>query len=183
MTINTRQIIQEIGLWADQQPWGKSSGNARHAPDFGVLEELGELTHGVLKNYQGIRGFDDPSKFIDHIEDAIGDMMVYLSHWCFLHKTYFQVYDDTPGQHVIDVRFALMQTMISVHRLMELQRVYERGDVAPSEMCGQAASRCATNIAVLAKIWRIDSVKQLAETWDKVKQRNWNKDKILGGIE
>ncbi len=46
---------------------------------LGVMEELGELAHCLLKQHQGIRGYDDPAKFAAECRDAIGDTLVFLS--------------------------------------------------------------------------------------------------------
>lgn len=44
---------------------------------FGVIEEMGELFHAVLKRKQGIRG--TKAEHDAAIRDAIGDMLVYTS--------------------------------------------------------------------------------------------------------
>ena len=45
---------------------------------LGVVEEVGELSHAVLKAQQGIRG----DNHIDEIKDAVGDIMIYLMNFC-----------------------------------------------------------------------------------------------------
>lgn len=35
---------------------------------------LGQLAHAVLKHHQGIRGFDDPTKFQSHVEEAAANV-------------------------------------------------------------------------------------------------------------
>jgi NTP pyrophosphatase (non-canonical NTP hydrolase) len=78
-----RQIQSEIGEWSlknfgenvskrTNQTMG--SGNAL----LGIVEEIGELTHVVLKGHQGIRGYDDPEKYRTERDDAIADTLVYL---------------------------------------------------------------------------------------------------------
>jgi NTP pyrophosphatase (non-canonical NTP hydrolase) len=46
---------------------------------FGVIEEIGELFHAVLKDAQGIRGTH--AEHIAAMKDAIGDALVYMSQW------------------------------------------------------------------------------------------------------
>jgi hypothetical protein len=46
----------------------------------GVTEENGELNHAVLKMDQGIRG--DKEKHMLDAEDAIGDLIIYLTGVC-----------------------------------------------------------------------------------------------------
>ncbi len=46
---------------------------------LGVMEELGEFAHALLKHRQGIRGYDDPARFAADARDAIGDCLIYLT--------------------------------------------------------------------------------------------------------
>lgn len=49
---------------------------------LGVVEELGELSHAVLKRKQGIRkGKDEDASLAEEI-DAIGDLVVFLTNYC-----------------------------------------------------------------------------------------------------
>ena len=49
---------------------------------LGAVEEIGEASHAMLKNAQGIRGFDDIEKYHTALKDAIGDTVIYLSQLC-----------------------------------------------------------------------------------------------------
>lgn len=45
---------------------------------LGVVEEVGELSHAILKMAQGIRG----DKHEEEARDAVGDIMIYLMNFC-----------------------------------------------------------------------------------------------------
>lgn len=45
---------------------------------LGLQEEVGELSHAVLKHMQKIRGMEDSEKFRAMAGDAAGDIFVYL---------------------------------------------------------------------------------------------------------
>jgi NTP pyrophosphatase (non-canonical NTP hydrolase) len=49
---------------------------------MGVVEEVGELNHYLLKQKQGIRGTFDEHEA--GARDSVGDIMVYLMHVCTL---------------------------------------------------------------------------------------------------
>jgi len=49
---------------------------------LGVVEEVGELAHAVLKRKQGIRG--TAQEHHAEIIDAVGDIVMYLTHFCTL---------------------------------------------------------------------------------------------------
>lgn len=47
---------------------------------LGVVEEVGEAAHAILKKSQGIRGSED--KHQEDLRDAIGDIMIFLLNFC-----------------------------------------------------------------------------------------------------
>lgn len=68
----------EHAAWAgrnfpDAEPW---------EPLVGATEELGELAHAHLKGHQGIR--HAPDEIETKKADAVGDILVYLAHYCTL---------------------------------------------------------------------------------------------------
>ncbi len=67
----------EVGNWATQN-FGKQEP---YRPLLGVMEEVGELCHAQLKSEQGIRTNEDHEE--DKV-DAIGDIVIYLAHYCDL---------------------------------------------------------------------------------------------------
>ena len=87
------ELQNEHEVWAtknfpDAQSW---------EPLLGATEELGELCHAYLKRKQGIRG--DEEKHRREICDAVGDIMLYLIHFCTLEHidiecTLAEVWDD-----------------------------------------------------------------------------------------
>ncbi len=58
-----------------QQPWD---------PFLGMVEEVGELAHALLKYKQAIRGHKDmdPDKFKDEVVDSLGDLFIYMMSYC-----------------------------------------------------------------------------------------------------
>jgi NTP pyrophosphatase (non-canonical NTP hydrolase) len=64
---------------------------ARNFPDqtpldgfLGIVEEVGELSHAILKHKQGIRGYAhaDPDKYSEQLEDALGDLFIFMCSFC-----------------------------------------------------------------------------------------------------
>ncbi len=47
---------------------------------LGVVEEVGELSHAVLKSAQGIRGEEAEHRAAE--EDAVGDIIIFLASHC-----------------------------------------------------------------------------------------------------
>lgn len=79
----SREGLAEVRfhLWQ----WQRKQFPDRHGADLvedlrlGIVEELGELAHAILKRRQGIRGMKDDAAFLSKRDDAIGDVLVYLS--------------------------------------------------------------------------------------------------------
>jgi NTP pyrophosphatase (non-canonical NTP hydrolase) len=49
-----------------------------HQPLLGIVEEVGELAHALLKSEQGIRGGNHRAEELD----AIGDIFIYMLSYC-----------------------------------------------------------------------------------------------------
>jgi NTP pyrophosphatase (non-canonical NTP hydrolase) len=79
-TLTLGQLQKEVGAWqAHNFPRGDEEG---WHPLLGIIEEGGELAHAHLKHVQGIRGYDDPVKFMTEAQDALGDLLVYMADYC-----------------------------------------------------------------------------------------------------
>jgi len=53
-------------------------GETDHQAVFGMVEELGELAHHLLKREQGIRGGDNPEYHDAEIRDACADLVIFM---------------------------------------------------------------------------------------------------------
>lgn len=69
-------------LQDEQQEWGRLNFGDRpwQQPFLGVVEEVGELSHALLKQWQGIRGTHDEHEVA--AQDAVGDIVVFLAALC-----------------------------------------------------------------------------------------------------
>lgn len=54
-----------------------------YRPLLGMMEELGELCHAHLKQEQAIRTNENHE---EQIKDAIGDLLIYLVHYCSIRR-------------------------------------------------------------------------------------------------
>lgn len=58
---------------------------------LGVVEEVGELCHAILKSKQKIRGGENQKESMEKEMDAIGDILIYLTGFC--NKRGYSVHD------------------------------------------------------------------------------------------
>lgn len=79
-TVRKELIVfqSQVGAWADRN-FGLTPA---YRPLLGAVEELGELAHAQLKKEQGVRKGE--SRFKIDASDAVGDILVYLAHYCQL---------------------------------------------------------------------------------------------------
>lgn len=86
------QIQDEIAEWTSKN----FPNTPPHRPLLGAMEELGELCHAHLKGEQNIRGMDNQEKTIALKQDAIGDILIYLTHYCALNNwDLMWIFEDT----------------------------------------------------------------------------------------
>lgn len=169
--VNPRETIREVGEWAQNQPW-----HPNHAPDYGVVEEVGELTHAILKHIQKIRGFEVVDFFRDKAKDALGDIMVYLSHWCYMKNCYYSVKENSYNPNM-EYRARLGQLTIYISQMLTV-----RSD--DPAVYTTIATGIATVCSHIARDFGWDLVQDcLGPVWWKVQKRDWNKDSQNGGEE
>ncbi len=75
MISGLKTVQDEVGTWG-RKNFGTQ---AAYRPLLGVVEEVGELCHAQLKMEQGIRTTEDHTFAA---KDAIGDILIYLMHYC-----------------------------------------------------------------------------------------------------
>ena len=78
------ELQKQIAEWARYNFPDKQS---RNEALLGMIEELGELSHAVLKSHQGIRGTKE--EHLEAMKDAIADMFVYCCQLCTLFDSKF----------------------------------------------------------------------------------------------
>jgi len=69
-------------------------------PFLGIVEEVGELSHAILKSKQGIR--QSSGDVILKIEDALGDILIFML--------------DFAGRNNIDLEYCLSSTWNEVQK-------------------------------------------------------------------
>lgn len=84
MTLTLSQLQKEQAEWASYNfPDVVNSWE----PFLGIVEEVGELSHALLKRKQGIRGTEWEHQL--EIWDSVGDIVVYLADFCTREKIDF----------------------------------------------------------------------------------------------
>lgn len=74
--LNFAGLQSQVGEWSRRN----FPNNTPDNPFLGVVEEVGELAHSLLKLRQGIRGTTE--EHIEAAKDAVGDTLVYMADFC-----------------------------------------------------------------------------------------------------
>lgn len=159
----------EIGEWAQRNFAGK------FGPQLGVVEEIGEASHCLLKRRQGIRGFDNIEHFKAQLADALADCGVYA-----LHSAYIT------GSTIGEIEFDRDELLLG----QDSDEAWVGGlSVLGASLCAQATGMAHPDLAsqnlygnlfgaleALGDKHGIDFPALLEATWNKVKQRDWVKN-------
>lgn len=77
--MNFANFLKDVRLWSNHN-FGENDGiEGSLNPLLGVMEELGELVHCILKTRQKIRLDENHT---ENGKDAVGDLMIYLVDFC-----------------------------------------------------------------------------------------------------
>ena len=74
--ITLKKLQNEVQLWS----YANFGIHPNWHPLLGVVEEVGELSHAVLKQEQGIRGTYEEHQL--EIRDSVGDLVIFLADFC-----------------------------------------------------------------------------------------------------
>ena len=73
-------LQRELHRWCDRNfPNNHEDGTEQF---LGVVEEVGELSHSILKSRQRIRGYAKKDPDEAEKKDAVGDIAIYLINFC-----------------------------------------------------------------------------------------------------
>ena len=165
------ELIQSVGEWAD-----KNFGDRRGA-DWGIIEEMGEASHCILKAQQKIRGFDSEEYFQRMFADALADIIIYLCDWCYPRQAIFKFQRNlkVPVAEP-EMQRRIMAVMLQTAGVMISQSHVLPGDViepAQIPVYNLLAQRMCTCVEQLAASEKMDLTLIVSSTWEKVIQRDW----------
>lgn len=159
---------------------------------LGMIEELGELSHAVLKMHQGIRGTN--AQFRAEIRDAHADMMIFFMHYLGLENQLPQWTHalDLANIKIRDTYLPATQDNVIFYLAYSIQKIgfttiflekenkdkdFGQNITALRE---DALYAFISNWYVFADISNFDAESNLRTIWGRVKERDWIKYPIDG---
>lgn len=170
------------GFQVEQKAWSiRNFGDGpQHRPVVGMIEELGELFE-ALEERNVLASTDDDERCRAAIEDAVGDVIVYMVNVCWqrgwlladLWETRFGVPDiafkkdgSTLQSPVTHMRW------LAHHQLKGEQHI--RGGY--EEHNNKMQDRCRAILFLLDRVTAGRAMDVAAETWGRVRRRDWTKN-------
>lgn len=181
------RLQSEVGRWVTK--------NFPDSPPkhqiWGLIEELGELTHAHLKKEQGIRGSEE--KHVAAGKDAIADSVIFFMSACTMHGWAAQdvLHSSSPEEFqmtftVPEGRSPITHTIKHLAKLVEFLEDSEQTAVEVEKSThmigakGAALSYLSGLAAHCTQMgWSLQEI--IEEVWPKVRQRDWTKNKVTGG--
>lgn len=185
--VNSPEVIELIeGMLPEKVEWA-----AKNFPDesalevcFGVIEEVGELSHAHLKELQGIRG--TPEEHQAKAKDAIGDIFIYLLSYC-IHRELDMaaLCRQVPGPVTrADNDYTADQALLNIASAAGRLARGEHNALATLDV-GYTARSAVGRIVWFSQLYcqlrGWDYVPTVRSIWNRVKQRDWVADPVGGG--
>jgi hypothetical protein len=167
--VTESELIQQVGTWADY-----NFGSIR-IPEYGIVEEIGEAVHCVLKRRQKIRGFDQENIFMEKFSDAMADAIIYLADYCHVHGSFFKFMRNGAQPQEADERRIICHLLQAGAAMLSYEELHygTKVELAEQQVFNLMSQRICTGIEYWAFLYKLDLPLVVATTWTKVSQRDW----------
>lgn len=177
---NETELVDQVGMWANY-----NFGNLR-GPDLGIIEEIGEAVHAILKRKQGIRGFENSGFFLEKFTDALGDGMIYLADYCYIHQAFFRFNRNMqrPVLQTTDERRIIAHLLQAASQMLTYQEVIigEGIEQGEQQVYNMIAQQICNGFEYWASVYDIDLPMLVNTVWEGVKRRDWKTNSQTAGV-
>lgn len=177
---NEVDLIDQVGMWANYN-FGHMRG-----PDYGIIEEIGEAAHAVLKRRQKIRGFDLDDVFYDYFNDALADAVIYLADYCYIHRSFFKFKRNMQHSCVTieDERKIIAHLLQAISQLFMYDEIMvgEKVEQGAQEIYNLIVQRICDGLEYWATAYGMDLPTVVTGVWENVKRRDWKANQQDGRV-
>lgn len=184
--MTTNELIEEVGQWATKNFGTVEEG--RRIPHYGLLEEVGEATHAILKNRQKIRGYEVEEFFKKELQDAFADTIIYLADYAYIHRAYFKFHMDKEKlEESVDFLRARNEELVISQVTQSISAIFNNASKTSefskeiSAIHTMMVQRLCSDMEIWAAYHGFNLQDIVWMTWGKVSKRDWNKEKQTGG--
>jgi len=177
MNKTLQKLQDEQARWSARNFGDQPSTN----PLLGLIEEVGELAHAVLKREQNIR-LDE--RLDDKLKDAVGDICIYAADYATREgfslaesfSTLSGFSDMTNFRDDAGTKEYVFSIALSVGRLCKYHSA--RNCLSKEEVMHLKASYMGALLVQLERLARLENLtldKVIMDVWGEVKKRDWKK--------
>ena len=159
MNKTLNEIQSELKVWTEYN-FGKQTPDI---PILGMIEELGELSHAILTEKQGIRQSD----FLADKKDAIADLTIYALN--YLNAQDLEYDDNQPSKSYLTECDILQDISVQIGMLD-----VEVNDIEMFTNSDNIEDLISL-LRGLCNMFNINFITTVNEVWEKVKLRDWKK--------
>ena len=141
---------------------------------LGIFEEIGELSHAILKESQGIR----KENFHSAKKDALADITVFLLDYMNRDKMYFNI--NYLDNYISQTTSNMLNNISS---LSNSTRIIVDDRIIYPYFIPFRCSEFVNKIVEICEELNINFMENLEETWNEVKKRDWIKYPFNGLTE
>lgn len=193
MNLERLNEIQREHLEWRVSNFGVRTKDNGHWPILGLLEEIGEYVHAVLKSEQGIRGSEEVLG--DQRFDALGDAAIYLMDCITSHGSTLSTvaeyaalgdpsaFDGDPSADVAETRKRKLKCLaLLTYYVSSLLQLVGKPDLTFRSEWFETHAKCWRQLEILSflECWSLEEV--LEQTWLEVRQRDWKKNSVDGKV-
>lgn len=188
MPFTWKRLQDEVGRWAQKN----FPGAPAHHPVLGLIEELGELAHAHLKTAQGIRGSAEEHALA--AKDAIADSVIYFMDVCARYGLVAEEVLRSKTPEEFQATFSIppprrQEIFYASKHLAAMADVLERSELEGRQVLTLRSSAKISALSYMSGLaayctqrgWSLQNI--VDETWLKVRQRDWTKNKADGLVE
>lgn len=170
--MDLKEIVEAHKVWANKNFPDMTAEDCL----LGMVEEVGELAHAVLKSRQGIRNADKKEELV---KDAIADIAIFTMDFCnrsgFDFNKFYYCNPHKP-QMPLDKIENLMVSGLA-YNCGSLGFDYSFFDVPGIE---KHLKEILGRLRILSDAYGFYLPEIIAETWEEVSKRDWTKNKETG---
>lgn len=166
-------LINQIGEWSTR------NFQQKQASDLGIVEEIGEICHCILKRLQGIRGFTNDERYREHLKDGFADLGIFTLNYAGVNG--ILIYQDAKLElldpSTFDYRSYLCQLLMAAADLVRFTSAH--GSIVLEEKRPELQTllqRIWTQTHLFAMYYEINFYEEVLATWAKVRLRDWEKN-------
>jgi NTP pyrophosphatase (non-canonical NTP hydrolase) len=191
-TTDFKKFYTEVGEWCEKN-FGPivptdSCVKYAHQPLLGIIEELGELEEAIryydkIAVMHNLNTVATDGRLLDSVVDAIGDVMIYKADYCRV----LGINIEHVTERIYPKQLNEIPTFEIIGKLCHAQLKMEqgiRGDrIEHLKMLISLLQTIYSRLCTICWERNIDFDYCIEVTWNKVKNRDWNKNKINGGLD